>query len=211
MEETTKVCTRCQQDLPLSEYYRDKRAKDGRVGHCRACASIKNAAAHQKHLEKRKAAALERRKKNRLELARLSREWRQANPERFREYSAAYRAANPEKVAARLARWHAANPEKVRAHRVARKGLERASTIVTFTGEQLAARLAYYGNRCWMCRGPFEHLDHVKPLSKGGSHILANFRPACERCNLSKAARWYGPRELHRFIRVNRGAALSAA
>jgi len=50
--------------------------------------------------------------------------------------------------------------------------------------------MSYWGNKCWMCEGPFEHVDHVKPLSKGGPHILANLRPACASCNASKNDRW---------------------
>ncbi|WP_461165382.1 HNH endonuclease [Arthrobacter sp. R4-81] len=32
--------------------------------------------------------------------------------------------------------------------------------------------------------------DHVKPISKGGSHCLANLRPICQSCNSSKGGRW---------------------
>lgn len=47
-----------------------------------------------------------------------------------------------------------------------------------------------YGNLCWICGGPGEQIDHVKPLSKGGAHCLANLRPACFRCNNKKRAMW---------------------
>ncbi|MFJ4997109.1 HNH endonuclease [Microbacterium sp. NPDC088619] len=53
-----------------------------------------------------------------------------------------------------------------------------------------------------MCRGPFENLDHVKPVSLGGITTLSNLRPACVSCNSLKRARWYGPQEVHRFIRT---------
>ena len=47
---------------------------------------------------------------------------------------------------------------------------------------------------CYICGIPFAevavHLDHVKPLAKGGPHLLSNLRPACELCNLRKADRW---------------------
>lgn len=36
--------------------------------------------------------------------------------------------------------------------------------------------------------------DHVKPLAKGGPHILANIRPACVSCNSRKHATWAGPK-----------------
>lgn len=51
-------------------------------------------------------------------------------------------------------------------------------------------RRAYYGGLCWMCGKPAEHLDHVKPLSKGGSHLPCNLRPACASCNYKKSNKW---------------------
>ncbi len=48
-------------------------------------------------------------------------------------------------------------------------------------------------SRCHMCRKkckPSEiHLDHVIPLSKGGTHTLENLRVSCAPCNLSKGDR----------------------
>jgi 5-methylcytosine-specific restriction endonuclease McrA len=50
-----------------------------------------------------------------------------------------------------------------------------------------------------MCSGPFEHVDHVKPIAKGGLNVLSNMRPACGSCNSAKRAKWFGVAELHRF------------
>lgn len=33
----TKICTKCGEDKPLSDYYKDKRARDGLYPHCKAC------------------------------------------------------------------------------------------------------------------------------------------------------------------------------
>jgi hypothetical protein len=60
----------------------------------------------------------------------------------------------------------------------------------TATVDQVLARFAYFGNRCVYCRTT-ERLtvDHVVPLSRGGSHWPANLRPACISCNSRKGAR----------------------
>ena len=69
-----------------------------------------------------------------------------------------------------------------------RRRYERKANAVGFcTQIQLEARLAYYGYHCAYCPGPFEHIDHVIPLSKGGTGWPANLVPACKSCNLSKA------------------------
>ncbi|MFE4367961.1 MULTISPECIES: HNH endonuclease [unclassified Streptomyces] len=44
--------------------------------------------------------------------------------------------------------------------------------------------------RCAYCPdGRAEHLDHVVPLSKGGTDTADNMVPACAKCNLSKGAK----------------------
>ncbi|MFE3409423.1 HNH endonuclease [Streptomyces mirabilis] len=47
---------------------------------------------------------------------------------------------------------------------------------------------ARWEGRCAYCDAPAEHLDHVKPISKGGRDVLSNVVPACAGCNLAKAS-----------------------
>lgn len=163
----------------------------------------KNVESHRRHRQSRLIAAAARRSRpGYADEARLrTSEWRRENPDRARESEASYRSRFPEKVAANQRRWQANNREKVRIHRLRRRDRQLKAGRIEFTSDQLASRVAFYGGRCWMCRGPFEHLDHVKPLSKGGITALCNLRPACRSCNLSKHDKWFGPTELHRFIR----------
>jgi len=87
--------------------------------------------------------------------------------------------------------------ENVRRYRATK----RDAFAIPFTLVQLAARLAYWGNVCWMCGAHANAVDHVKPLIKGGPHMLANFRPACGPCNASKGGRWSGAAGLHQFMK----------
>lgn len=52
---------------------------------------------------------------------------------------------------------------------------------------RIMARIAYFGHKCWMCRGPYDLLDHV--ISRG-PNFPSNLRPACRRCNSLKGNRW---------------------
>ena len=63
--------------------------------------------------------------------------------------------------------------------------------LVDFTPAQKATRFVLWGGRCWVCgiAGATED-DHVKPISKGGSHCLSNLRPICKPCNASKGGTW---------------------
>lgn len=49
------------------------------------------------------------------------------------------------------------------------------------------------GGVCWLCNQPVKyeqmHVDHVVPLSKGGSHVFENLRPAHARCNRQKGSK----------------------
>lgn len=120
--------------------------------------------------------------------------WQRANRDRRKVVDARYAQSNGEKM--RLARraWQEAHPEEYRLLRVkaeaARRARTVAATIVPFTPAQLEARLSVYA-RCWVCSDPeWSQVDHVKPLAKGGPHMLANLRPICRPCNLQKSATW---------------------
>jgi len=63
---------------------------------------------------------------------------------------------------------------------------KRNNTIQTFTRSQLEQRMSVFGFKCAYCGGSFDHIDHVKPISKGGYHCLSNLRPACKKCNQEK-------------------------
>lgn len=86
--------------------------------------------------------------------------------------------------------WKSAHPVENRLSKALRDARKRGTSVAAITTQQVMARFAVFGYRCWMCGAPWEQIDHVKPLSKGGPHILANLRPACARCNRSKNDSW---------------------
>ncbi|WP_161387544.1 HNH endonuclease signature motif containing protein [Enterococcus hirae] len=111
--------------------------------------------------------------------------------EQRRETDRAYREKNREQIRAYLALYYQANPERFSTFSANRRARKRSAAGVA-TLVQVRARVAYYGGRCWMCSAPWEQIDHVKPLAKGGSNWPANLRPVCRPCNARKRARWYG-------------------
>jgi 5-methylcytosine-specific restriction endonuclease McrA len=127
--------------------------------------------------------------------------WRRLNSAKVSEYGRAYRQSNPEKVRARLRRNRELNPERYRKYaRIGdrnRRARERAAKGRA-TGVQQQARWDYFGGLCWMCGSAADVLDHVKPLAKNGTGWPANLRPACNRCNQRKRARWPYPLEVIR-------------
>jgi 5-methylcytosine-specific restriction enzyme A len=64
------------------------------------------------------------------------------------------------------------------------------------------------GYRCVYCGGPFEVIDHVIPISQGGSDADSNLRASCKACNERKrreeARRGRGVENLEPFGPGNR-------
>ena len=70
----------------------------------------------------------------------------------------------------------------------------------------LSDLLDLYGNFCFYCGKSIQgtpDIDHVKPLSKGGSNKLKNLRISCPSCNRSK-----GAKSLNEFLKYSDQAGL---
>lgn len=202
----TKTCTKCGESKPESEFpYSSARRKH--EARCRACKSDYAREYHAKWRAKpeNKAAANLRSAQWRLDnLERereLNRKWRLENPEVKRATSKAWYESvgrarlDPVRRAEAHKRWRESNPDRfaeLNRLNVKRRRARMAQVlIIPFTPDQLAARMAFYGGKCWICKvAASDGLDHVKPISKGGAHILANLRPACKSCNSSKNNAW---------------------
>jgi hypothetical protein len=141
---------------------------------------------------------------------------RAADPERMRQYDRQRRAVAPEKFRERdrarwtkdsrkresnrrfceqnkdkvrfwFSRWRAANPEKVLANNAKRRALQRGAVVVLTAHEQ-AEVIALYAKARALTElvGESYHVDHIKPLSKGGLHHPDNLQVLRGRDNLRK-------------------------
>lgn len=131
--------------------------------------------------------------------------WRQANRERVREQGRLLEEANKEKRAAMHREWYRANRErfasKARAWQVANRDIRvilshnrRAKENGNggrYTRSEWNALLNATGNRCLACgvSGVKLTVDHVVPISRGGSNSIDNLQPLCKACNSSKGTK----------------------
>jgi len=116
--------------------------------------------------------------------------WYEANRETALLYSSEYRSANREAVLARNKAWREANQDKVKENSHRRRARELAAEGTWTAADIDTIRLLQKG-RCPVCgadlRKTGEHIDHVEPLSKGGSNWPENLQLLCPHCNLTKS------------------------
>ncbi|UQA94950.1 HNH endonuclease signature motif containing protein [Streptomyces halobius] len=113
-----------------------------------------------------------------------------ANRERLLAQMASYRARNAESLARSQVRYRKERPEVIRACNQRRRARAREARVEPFALADLFADWEERGlYACTACGAPWEHIDHVIPLSKGGAHSIANLQPLCAACNLSKSDR----------------------
>lgn len=138
--------------------------------------------------EKFKARARAYREANREKLRQKRLEKYQANPEAARKRSRDDYQKNSQRYKAAASDWNAANPEAKAAIRRNYKARKRKAEG-HHTAADIARIKAAQRDRCAYCprsiRRSF-HVDHIKPLSKGGTNWPSNIQLTCDSCNLSK-------------------------
>ena len=140
---------------------------------CDACKEA--AAAHNKRWHKENPSYRQRKWK----------EFKQLNPDYKKDY-------------------HKNKPEQSRKDARRRRARKLGVTSEHYSEQQV---LDVYGTNCHLCLEPIDlqaprqqgsdsgwerglHLDHIVPVSKGGSDTLDNVRPAHVLCNLQKGVKW---------------------
>lgn len=162
-----KRCPGCGVTRPSSEWHRNRAQPDGLASQCKPCMR-----------------------------ARVAKCWAE-NGEKYRESVLRWQRANPDKRREHVRRWKKAHPDKVRALKHRRRAREAGAFTVPHSHDDLLDYWRFIGvdpDKCWYCAldgrdVSMEHIDHLKPLSAGGSETPWNKRPACAKCNLSKHAR----------------------
>lgn len=127
----------------------------------------------KKNLDKIRERSKKHYERNKKKLLEHTKEWRKQNPEKIREYSC---------------NWKKSNPEKVNANNAKRRAKKRQATVVDRNEEvkeyvtKLYATQQYYKE----CHNIELHVDHIIPLSRGGTHVPENLRLISSEDNLRK-------------------------
>jgi 5-methylcytosine-specific restriction endonuclease McrA len=105
--------------------------------------------------------------------------WKAANPTAEKDW----RAANQDRIRAACQARYAKNPGPKRARSFARRSKAPMSVDLLRSVQTACDGICSY------CLGPANTVDHVFPLSRGGSNDPTNLVLACGLCNSKKRAR----------------------
>ena len=169
----TKACSKCGEEKPFSEFSREPRRPCGIQAHCKACKAAYSRAYRKANPEK---------------VAALSRAWAVANPDKRDTSRRAWKAAHPEEHAASQRAYQTANPEKNSA-RARNYYARKLGNGGAHTAKDVQAQYDHQQGRCYYCDVLVYddyHVDHVIPISKGGSNGPENLVISCPPCNRSK-------------------------
>lgn len=190
-----QTCKKCGETKPADAFTVDRANKSGRKGSCKAC--VAQAKKARRDADPERFRAYDRRLYRASPKRKLSIDaYRKANRDRVNASHRAWLERNPNADRDAEARWRKANPEKVCAKNAARRlGVTSASVgPVDLDGLWLTQ-----GDTCPLCGSAIDRdlmhpdpmsksLDHIVPLSKGGTHEQSNLQWAHLVCNTRKGA-----------------------
>ena len=172
-----KACSKCGVVKPLTYFYKDRGKPAAR---CKDCTNQANAVWKANNKEKKQALDLAWQRNNRERYRNTQREWRDKNPERMPIYRSKWLEENRE--FAKVAHLTAENKRRAR----------KAATGGSIDTKEWLEKVQGFNDHCAYCLKPLNglyHMEHMKPLSRGGTHTIDNVVPACPACNFKKSSK----------------------
>jgi len=160
---------------------------------CRECQKAYLREYYKANKEKAKVASAKRYEENSEKMKELFKLYYENNREKVDSYKKKWAEENPEKCAASRKNWKEKNLDKVNAYTAKRRAAKRNQTPELSEEEKKAIEGMY-----WHCRdlevisGQKYHVDHIKPLSKGGLHCLSNLQVLPADLNMCKGDSYHG-------------------
>jgi 5-methylcytosine-specific restriction endonuclease McrA len=211
-----RTCNKCKKSFPRTPefWHKHKGHPDGLASICKECAKAKarqwvadnrerNRESCAEYYASHKQEAREYQKRNAEHLREIKRAWNEAHPEKVRRYwkesiarhperkrqqKSASQKRNREAARVRGRRYAKRHPEKIRIGCLNRWAMFKAAEG-QFTKQDIDEIYETQQGRCAYCgitlHGVYE-IDHVIPLSRGGSNWPDNLMITCPSCNSSK-------------------------
>jgi 5-methylcytosine-specific restriction endonuclease McrA len=196
----TKICRKCNIDKLLIEFSKDNKEKDGYKSRCKECI--------KEHYRINKEKILKHCKKYREDnkeiISKKRKRYYQENKEKVTEQVRKYREANKEKIAERDKKYRQTEHSKIMSYQYKLKRKSHKHKV-RFTPHERQYILNRDNWECQLCgikvhdickrvedmtieeRKHKAHIDHIIPISKGGTSDPSNLRVLCPSCNSSKS------------------------
>lgn len=189
---SSKACGSCGSVKSLDDFPNNPSSPDGKHSKCKSCRKV-YASEYRKRPEvaERERERLKAEYLNNREAKLASRKTRYENNKEYTlEQNKKWRAAHLEQHREQCREWAKSNPEAMRAI-VSRRRAKRLEVGGSYSKKDIQNMYAAQGGKCLGCKCDMSesgyHVDHVYPLSKGGSNNPDNLQLLCPTCNRSKA------------------------
>lgn len=195
----SKTCSRCKQTFNADNFAKDRSKKSGLSSACKLCLRERDKKYRLENCEKYLLKAKTYRDKNKEICNQRTKNWQQQNKQKAYETAKKWRQSNKEKVKEYDRRYRQKlTKEQRREER--QKYLQKNPNYYLDGNYQRRMRVNQQrfkvskkeitklkSQSCFYCQSQEKIvIDHVIPLSRGGSHSVGNLVSACQKCNLSK-------------------------
>lgn len=156
-----KICTKCHIEKPINDFHKAKLGKFGVKSTCKECGKIY-------------------RQENIKHIIERSKQYRQNNKSKLTEYVRKYRKTDRGKAITKSIK--------------NRRRAKELNSLGDFNGKQILELFAKQKGICIYCKNKLiksgkdkYHIDHIQPISKGGSNDISNIQLLCPSCNRRKS------------------------
>ncbi len=184
-----KRCGNCGETKPVKQFYKRKLSQDGYQIWCKACINTYKKSEKGKEVGKRYDRSEKRKQSNdkyqQSDKAKKTRQKYRESPE-YKEAQKRHNQSPKGQESKKRYNKSEKGKQQTRKDKAIRKTRDTEAGG-SYSQTEWYNLCKFYDFRCLKCNKqfPFEKLtvDHIRPISKGGSSNIYNLQPLCNRCN----------------------------
>lgn len=195
-----KICTKCNIEKSLKDFYKKKATLDGHMSECKICCQLRNKEAYLKNKKSRRVYDQKYQLENKLKLQEYRKKYKEDNKEKLAKQNRIWRENNTDIRKELHKKWWEENKERINEWRRMNKYISNQQSAkrratkrrATPWWSETEAIKELYKKALEMTveTGIHHHVDHIIPLTNPnvqGLHVLANLRVIPYYENLSKS------------------------